>query len=85
MMCSYCGNHNGGAYVDYAKHFSFNLCFPCSKELGFIPNNLKFMSKCNSCGLYFLPKANWQNNCTGCWLKANPQKIKVQNKGGSFF
>lgn len=76
MRCSYCKNNKGGAYRDWCEGFSFNLCVDCCLALEFIPNNLKCQKKCLSCGKYFTPKGSWQKDCTDCWLKAHPEKLK---------
>jgi hypothetical protein len=72
MKCSYCHGNRGGAYKDYCKGFSFNLCSDCCIELGFSPNNLDSQIKCISCGKYFSPRGEWQKRCTDCFLKTRP-------------
>ena len=84
MRCSHCRNLRGGAYVDYCKGFSFNLCYDCCLELGFFPICLNSLKKCKECGRFFTPKAEWQKNCTDCWIKAQPKKKKYNPKKITF-
>ena len=83
MRCSYCENFRGGAYKDWVKGFSFNLCFDCTKELGFFPTCLNTQKKCSSCGKYYTPKGTWQKDCTDCWLKTQPKKCFTFTAAGS--